>query len=52
MKIFKLKDLKDCYVTVYSMFEEPKLYLVIPINEEEGVGILITQIADSESNSC
>lgn len=49
MKLFKLKDLKDRYVTVYtSIFEKPKLYLVIPINDEYGVGILIT---DNKSNS-
>lgn len=48
MRIFKLSEIRDRYVTVYSMFEEPKLYLVIPINDEYGVGILIT---DNNSNS-
>ena len=44
MKIYKLKELKDRYITIYKMFERPQLYLIVPINEGEGVAIWIKEL--------
>ena len=44
MKKYKLKELKDCYITVYEFGKRPQLYLIIPINEEEGIAIWIKEV--------
>jgi len=44
MRIYKLKEIKDRYMTVYEFGKKPQLYLIIPINEEDGIAIWIKEL--------
>ena len=40
LRKYKLADLEDQYIKIYSEFSI-KTYLIVPINDTEGVGIFI-----------